>query len=165
MPQLQTGTWRGEIVGHKVGETPKAGIPCAYLTIKVDKGVQSDGVEYDLPEPQNRTMSMLLSDNAAEYTMADLKLLGFNGTLSEFNEGTALVGKRGEFYNQIKNDYENWRVSRPRSGAPQRPSLDSNALLDLDAKFGHLFGQTAAPATANSAAPAASSDSDGDIPF
>lgn len=52
MPQLQTGTYRGEITGHTVSQTPKAGIPCAYITIKVDKGVQSDGVEYDFPEPQ-----------------------------------------------------------------------------------------------------------------
>ena len=165
MPQLQTGTYRGEITGHTVSQTPKAGIPCAYITIKVDKGVQSDGVEYDFPEPQTRTMSMLLSQDAAPYTMQDLQVLGFAGSISEFAKGTALVGKRAEFYNKIKNDYENWRVSRTRSGAPERPALDSNALLDLDAKFGHLFEQSAASAPADSAAPAASSDSDGDLPF
>ena len=176
MPQLQTGVYSGTIKGQRVGETPNKRTPCIYLTIEIDKGIQSDGVTYDFPQPQTRTLSMLITDNSAQYTAADLQTLGFNGQPSQIDPSSpnhiSLVGTRAQFYNQIKNDYENWRVNRPRGSSNERPSMDSAALLDLDAKFGNHFNVAPAPATAPvstdaSAAPAATSDTsgDGDIPF
>lgn len=152
MPQLDTGLYEGEILGHGLTVTKNKGIPQIWMDINVFGFVNSDGTGItEFPSPVKRTVYMLLSDRGAEYAAKDLEVLGFTGSPSRIDSTDDnpidLVGKKANFYNKWDGQYENWRVSRPNSGGGSRPTLEKTDLMNINNLFGHHFKQAAPDAT------------------
>lgn len=175
-PYYAKGEYMFAVEEQGFGES-KNGTPFFFFRGKPVSIILPDGGGEPCEKQYDREIVRYLSEKAVEYTIADLRRLGWegesfkeldpsvNGHLSWVGQTIHVVCEHEE---NDKGTWERWGLPFVAGDKPEKPKSDVRIAWKLDAMFGKIAKQTATKKSPPKKQPVQSgsgANTDGDVPF